>query len=573
MSYQLIRRTQELRQTERGPELKSPEGRIQFAVSFPNTYFVGMSNLGVQAVYHHINSHPAAICERVFLPDEEDIPEFERSNTPLFSIESQRPIRDFHVLGFSLTFEEDYLNVLRILKLSQVGLRVDERGDADPIIIAGGPCASYNPEPMTDFIDVFAIGDGEPLVPDIINALYGLFYARGRNGSSARNGRPRRREILEALSRVGGLYVPAVTGPHHRITRRSVEDVNAHPADTVVFTPNTEFANTYLIEIARGCPRRCKFCVIPYSTRPLKMSLPDRICEVARANRAHADRVGLVGASVSDFPDIAGLCRRITDEGFRVQLPSLRSDRLTDEFLDAIRAGGQKSITIAPEAATDFLRGVVAKRIPNDQIIESVARAAQKGFRQIKLYFMIGLPGEREEDIDAYKPFINRMLGSNGDIEQIALTINPFVPKPWTPMQWAGMDAPDSLRRKARAIAAMFRGERRVDVRVSSVRWNQVQTLLSLGDRSIGKVIHEAFTSGGDFQSWRLAAERCGMDWDTLIHGGRPADTVFPWDHIDTGTSKQRVRLDYERSLEMIRNPENPRFISRSEVPVLAQSL
>ncbi|MBI3922444.1 MAG: radical SAM protein [Armatimonadetes bacterium] len=550
MSYRLIRRTQERRSAEYGPALKSPEGRIQFAISYPNTYFVGMSNLGIQAVYHHVNAHPHAVAERVFLPDDEDLPEFERTNTPLFTIESQRQVRDFHLLGFSLTFEEDYINVLRILKLAHIGLHVDDRRDDDPIIIAGGPCASYNPEPMTDFIDAFVIGDGEPVVPEILDSLYRLHFSSGQSE------RPTRREVLEALSRVEGLYVPSVTGYEHRVVRRSVEDVNAHPADTAVFTPDTEFANAYLVEIARGCPRRCKFCVIPYSTRPLKMSLQDRICEAARSNRQHADRVGLVGASVSDFPDIAGLCRRLVGEGFRLQLPSLRSDRLSDEFLEAIWQGGQRSITIAPEAATDHLRGVVAKKIPNDQIIDSVARAGRKGFRHVKLYFMIGLPGEREEDIEAYQPFIRSILKACPDLEQVAATINPFVPKPWTPMQWAGMDRPESLRRKVGVLNAMFRSDRHTEVRISSLRWNQVQTLLSIGDRSIGKVLYRAFELGGDFQSWRAAAEECGVDWDNLIHGGRPADFMFPWDHIDTGTKKERVRLDYERSMELIKRPE-----------------
>ncbi|PJB76494.1 MAG: hypothetical protein CO095_02510 [Armatimonadetes bacterium CG_4_9_14_3_um_filter_58_7] len=541
MSYRLIRRTQERLSHERRPELKSPEGRDHFAVSFPNTYFVGMSNLGLHAVYHHVNAHPFAVCERVFLPDAADLDELNSNNTPLFSLESQKLIRDFHMVGFSLSFEEDYIRVLRILQLSHIPLHVADREDLHPIVIAGGPCASYNPEPMTEFIDVFAIGDGEPLIPAILETLHPLYYPSGGNP------RATRLELLESLSKIEGLYVPSVTGYGHPVRRQSVEDINAHPADTQVFTPDTEFANVHLVEIARGCFRRCRFCAIPYSTRPPKMATSERVLEVARLHRCATDRVGLVGASVSDYRDITRLVTQLADEGFGVQLPSLRSDRLSEEFLDAIWGGGQRSITIAPEAATDRLRSVVSKSIPNEQIIESVARAAHRGFRHIKLYFMIGLPGESQEDIDAFGPFIGAILKEARNVDRIAVTVNPFIPKPWTPMQWAGMDRPGSLQKKSSAIRDMFSGEKRVEVRVTGVRWGQVQTMLSIGEASIGRVIGRAFELGGFFRYWRQAANDCGIDWDTVIHGGRPADFQFPWDHINTGTSKARLRLDLEK--------------------------
>jgi len=541
MSHHLIKKTRQRLAREHYPPLKSPEGRLHVAIAFPNTYFVGMSCLGIHAVYYNFNAHPCAVCERAFLPDEGDEGEFERSNTPLFSLESQKPLHAFHLLGFSLTFEEDYLNVLRILRLSHIPLRVSDRGESDPIVIAGGPCASYNPAPMTEFIDVFAIGDGESLIPDIVNTLYPLYFPRGGKARASRQ------VLLEALSSIPGLFVPSIMGSDSPVQRRSVEDLQSHPADTQIFTPQTEFANTYLIEIARGCPRRCRFCAVPYTTRPLKVVPPERVLAAVRANRHITNRIGLVGASVSDYPNIAALVRTLADEGCRVQLPSLRSDRLSEAFLDAIWTAGQRSLTLAPEAATDRLRSAVSKNIPNAQVIDSIARAARRGFRYFKLYFMIGLPGERDEDIEAFAPLIHAILNEAKGIERLALTINPFVPKPCTPLQWAAMEDITTLDKKLKLIRASLRGEKRVEMRAASTRWSQVQALLSLGDASLGKVMERAFELGGSLRAWRQAANECGLDWERVVHAVRPPDFVFPWQHINTGARRERLRTEYER--------------------------
>ena len=541
---------------ERGTVYKARGAEVAVALAYPNVYHVGMSNLGMHQIYSILNSRADTVCERVFLPEEEDIREYVETGTRLFSMESERQVKGFDILAFSVSFEQDYLNILEMLRLSHIPQKKEERSDDDPLVILGGICSFFNPEPLTDFIDCILVGEGEELTGEFID-IYKANRAQGRQ------------RLLRALCGIPGAYVPEFydvlyredgtikerrildQSAPDRIVKRSARDFNKSPASTVIFTPHTAFSDMYLSEITRGCGRHCRFCMAGY------LYLPPRnlSIEQAKAQARKADdlctKIGLVGAAISDYPDIGALCSAIAGD---LSVSSLRADSVSEALIDRLSKSGHKTISIAPEAGSERLRNVINKGITEDDLLRAADLVFGGGILNLKLYFIIGLPTETMEDVDAIVALAEKIrtvqlkhARPQGRIGRITLSVNSFVPKPFTPFQWAPMEAIESLNKKQRILEKAIRKIGNMNMIHDLPKWEYFQALLSRGDRRIGALIAHAHAQGGD---WRKAAKEIGMMMDFYVSRKREFNEVLPWDFIDIGVRKEYLRNEYERALE-----------------------
>jgi radical SAM family uncharacterized protein len=558
MTWKLKEKAARLLSREEGTVIKPWGGKVAVALVYPNTYYVGMSNLGFQQVYHLLNQRDDTLCERVFLPDREDIEEYRRTDTPIFSLESQRPLMDFDIIAFSIPFENDYLNALGILhQMGGIPLKADERGGGFPLVIAGGVTSFLNPEPMADFIDLFVIGEGEEAIDE-------FFDCYTKNISAGRKG------LLSSLSGVEGVYVPSLYKVSYRedgtiesftptekapkkIKRRWIKDVNRAPTLSRIFTPDTEFSVMHLVEISRGCGRGCRFCTAGFIYLPPRVRDPRNLMKDIDEGLEKVDKVGLVSAAVSDYPFIGSLCSPILSRGKRVSVSSLRMDSTTEGLVDALKESGHKTMTFAPEAGTERLRDVINKGISEDDILRSIETAVSRGILNAKLYFLIGLPTETDEDVEGIISLTKRIkrevLGLTkeaGRIGTITLSINPFIPKPWTPFQWCPMEDVKSLDRKLRHIRDSLRKEGNVEVSYENPKDSYIQALLSRGDRRLGGVIRAALDTG----SWGKALRESEIDPDFFVYRMRNEDEILPWDFIDHGIRKDYLWKEYERGLK-----------------------
>jgi radical SAM family uncharacterized protein len=556
MSRKLIEKTDALLAAERGAVRKVGSVDVRIALAYPNTYHVGMSNLGVHQIYSILNRRNDTACERVFLPDEEDRAEYARSGTPLFALESKRPVRDFDILAFSVSFEQDYLNVLEILRLSRIPVSKAERSNDDPLTVLGGICTFFNPEPLADFFDVVVIGEGEEVVEELVDA-YKMNRSQGR------------KDLLRALARIPGVYVPEFTDVLYnedgtirarqtldpaaadRIVKRIVSDFNASPAATVIVTPNTEFSDRYLAEITRGCGRHCRFCMAGYIYLPPRNLGIDLAKKQAEKADALCGRIGLVGAALSDYPDIDAVCSAI--EG-GVSVSSLRADSVSEVLIDRLARSGHKTISIAPEAGSERLRKVINKGVTEQDILRAADMIFGRGIPNVKLYFIIGLPTETQEDVDAIISLAEKVrevqlahARAAGRIGRITLSVNSFVPKPFTPFQWEPMEAVESLNKKLRFLEKAVRKIGNMNIIHDLPKWDFIQALLSRGDRRTGKLIRTALDKDGD---WKAAARELKFDTDFFVRRRRADDEVLPWDFIDIGVRKDYLRNERDRALE-----------------------
>ncbi|MHB0913083.1 MAG: radical SAM protein [Armatimonadota bacterium] len=504
---------------EIGTVRKSHADRVKFALAFPNTYHVGMSNLGFQIIYRLLNDRNDCVCERTFLPDAEDIGEA----SPLVTLESETPVRDFDVVAFSLSYELDYPNVLRILSLSGIPELAEERSDG-PLVIAGGPAATFNPETMAPFVDAFAIGEAEAILPGIVETL------RGTN----------RADLLDALAKVPGVYVPRLG---NRVQRQYVPSLEDHAAASAILTPETEFGNMVLAEVSRGCGRRCRFCAAGHIFLPARSRSARSV--IAEIERWGGNRVGLVGASVFDHPSSVLICDALVERGRLFSISSTRADTLNADIAQTLHRGGHETLTIAPEAGTERLRMAIGKRLTDEAVLRSAAVAWDGGFRRLKLYFMVGLPTETDEDISAIPGLVEAIAGKFL-WQKISVSVSCFVPKPWTPFQWAGMDAEKVLAAKLDKVKRAVRGIRRTEVSAESAREAVVQGVLARGDRTLRDAI---LAASGAAPNWRAAFRETGVDPSFYAQRERGEDEVFPWDVIDMGVSKEHLRREYERAL------------------------
>ena len=501
---------QQLLDREAGYPLPPPTSPLSFAVCYPNTYFVGMSNLGVHAVYRLLGERCGLRPERAFLPDPLQRGDFQSSRTPLFSLETRQDLSSFHVLGFSLQFEEDYPRVVTMLRLAGIPVRSGDREDGDPLVLAGGPCATYNPLPLADLVDAFVVGDAEPVLPKLVARL---------EKCTTRGGVLSRQEALAALTELPGVFVPSTAGTlgPGRVggaQRQVADSLLDFPVASVLFTPDTEFSGMNLIEVGRGCAAGCRFCVTGHALGPRRALPPEAILELARRGRGFATRVGLVGPSVSDIPQIDHVCSRLIEEGFGFSLASMRLQSLSSRLLETMVRGGQRSVTIAPEAGTERLRKLVSKNASEAQITDCIDRARAAGIESVRLYFLLGLPTETDADASEI-PKLVRRLRDQTKIRQLDLSVSVLVPKPMTPFEREAMPARAVLERRVRELQNALGGERGIAVKIDSVRWAFVQAVLARGDRNFGEALVAAEAGGATLGAWRKALKGVGIElWE-----------------------------------------------------------
>jgi radical SAM superfamily enzyme YgiQ (UPF0313 family) len=473
------------------------------------------------------------------------------------TLESQTPVADFDVIAFSVSFEWDYVNVLTLLRLAGVPRYASERGPQHPLVVIGGAVTFVNPEPLAPFADVIAAGEGEVLAPALDAAFQGASD---------------RRELLERLALERGFYVPAfyqpqygpdgtlagfaVGGPSvpYPVRKAAVKTTEAlDPPATLIFTPETEFGSRFLVEVVRGCANLCRFCWAGYNYLPVRSFPADRILALAESARAHAGRVGLVSIALCDHPEIERILTRLLEMGYAISPASLRLDDLTETIVGTLQRSGERGVTIAPETGSDRLRRVVNKTITNEDILDRADLIFSSGIENLKLYYMIGLPTETDDDLVAIRDLTlqirERMLKHarpKGQVGRIVGSVNPLIPKPGTAYQWLAMEDPGVTEKKIRRLRALMTGIDNVFFNIKSERHSYYQALLSLGDRRVAPVIEAAERNG---QNWRAAVTEAGVDADFYLFRDRSADAVVPWDVIDGGMKKSFFQSEYAKAL------------------------
>ena len=557
----LIDRLQALYKDEESRVTVNPHAGQKVAIVYPNTYFVGMSNLGLHIVYEEINRRPDSVCERIFLPEKKELEAYDKTKTPLMSVETQRPMHQFDVVAFDVTFEMDYFHIPLMLRHGRVPIISADRTDFDPIVIAGGPCATFNPEPFADFIDAFIIGEGEGIVTTVLDRI-----RLGReNGES-------REETIAALAQIDGVYVPVLYTPQYddnecfigydiadgapKVIRRHFEPLTSG-GETVIATNFTEFGAMYIIEVARGCGRHCRFCMAGYCFRVPRVRPLDILKEgVDRAEKL-GKKVGLMGAAISDYPEVDELVTYIRSKDMRYSCASLRADSLTQAVVDGLADSGQKTITIAPETGSERLRRVINKGISEENLRTAAQLSAKSGIQHMRLYIMIGLPTETDEDIDAIIGLAERTQAHMAEVGckgRLTLSINPFIPKPFTPFQWMAMDHQKSIEKKLQYIKKSLQKNRRIEVLVESPKEAYIQGVLARGDRRLGKVLAACALDRGS-KSFKSEMKKAGLDMDNCNYRERNFDEYLPWSHLDMGLKDGYLEQEWQRAVDEAYTP------------------
>jgi radical SAM superfamily enzyme YgiQ (UPF0313 family) len=556
--FQQRERAIDLLSKEVGYVRKPHGGKLRVALAFPNTYFVAMSNLGFQTIYKLFNAEDDIVCERVFLPPKTELAAQLASGAPLITLESQTPVSEFDVFAFSVSFEWDYTNVLTLLRLAGLPARAEARTHRHPLIVIGGAVTFVNPEPLAPFADVIAAGEGEALVPGLLRAY---------QGASDRG------DFLRRLTAERGFYIPsfydvrygddgtiaafvpkAGTGAPPVVKKAALKTTEAvDPPATTIFTPETEFGSRFLVEVVRGCANLCRFCWAGYNYLPVRAFPKERILELAERARPHSNRVGLVSIALCDHPDIEEILTRLVGMGYSISPASLRLDDLTPTIVRLLRQSGERTLTIAPEVGSDRLRRVINKTITNDEILAAAELIFSNGFDNLKLYFMIGLPTETDEDLVAIRDLTLQLRDimlahgrSRGNLGRIVGSVNPLVPKPGTAYQWLPMENDASVDRKIKRMRSLMAGIDNVYFNIKSERHSFYQALLSLGDRRVAPAIEAAERNGGN---WRAAVAEAGVDADFFVFRDRSADAVLPWDIIDGGMKSSFFRAEFDKAM------------------------
>ncbi len=490
MPRRKVRSPRELLEDEKGT-VRKRYGSVSAVLVYPNTYYLGMSNLGFQRVYELLNRDEEIRCERAFFDP----------GLPLRSLEEGRTLGSFDIIAFSIPFELDYPNVLEVLRRAKIPIRSSGRNEHYPLIMAGGPTASLNPVVLSDFIDVFIVGEAEAILP--------LFLAKlgERRGET-------RSKLLEALSALPGVYVPAVHRNGSARVRRIVARDLSEPASTVVLTRHTEFGGRFLVEIGRGCPFKCHFCAVRWIYRPVRFFSATSILEVCARALGLTRKIGLLGSAVMSHPDMERICIDLVALGAEISTSSVRADSMTPALMRCLAKSGQRTLTIAPESGSDELRERMGKAISNDSIVRCAQLAREHGIRFLKLYYIIGFPGETDDDVAE----IAHLTDEISRILPVKVSIKPLVPKPHTSFERLPMASRKEIREKVRFLRDSLSSNRRVRVLAVSVRSALLETLFSRGDRRVG----EAMASG------KLSE----LDPKDYIYRRIPDDEPLPWEIV-----------------------------------------
>jgi radical SAM superfamily enzyme YgiQ (UPF0313 family) len=604
-------RRRALLKDETGTIFKDHSEKIRIALVFPNTYEIGMSNLGFQTVYALFNQHPDVVCERAFLPEPDDAPEMERTGAGLTTMESGTLLRDMDIIAFSVSFELDYLNILNILELAGLPFTSEERTEGDPLVIAGGPAMYINPEPVAAFLDAVCVGDGEELVPELMEAIHQIAFDSGEVVD--------RTDLLRKMMQIEGVYVPRFYRPVYAedgtvdrmearedaaplpVKRRITMNLGDYQVSSVIRTPNTEFSNTHLVEVSRGCARSCRFCFAGYGFRPVRYRKTEQVNELlaqgAMANNCDAsvddptknpngpkthgsyrghgtkrdptygdardtmaeqaddspfEKVGLIGSSLSDNPWTTEIAKGFAEKGYRLNASSLRAETTGEELTQVLGSGGQRMLTLAPEAGTERLRKIIKKPMKEEAIMQAVANACAAGIKQIKFYFMCGLPGELDDDVLGIADLCKRVLALH-KLDKLVISLNPFVPKPFTPFQWHPQETAKGFERKKKIVENAVKGLRGVAIRMESPRLSEIQAILSRGDRKVSDLLLSVHRHNGD---WRQAIRDLEFDVDHHLRRERKREEFLPWDVLDLGLNKDYLWAEYQAGLAGEVNPK-----------------
>lgn len=557
ISWKHIQKAKKRLEQEKGVIQKPWGGKISICLIYPNSYYVGMSNLGFQTIYQRFNEEEDVVCERAFLPDPEDLLEFQKTGSTLFSLESQKSLTEFDILAFSVSFENDFLNILTILHLAHLPLERKFRKESDPLILGGGVALFLNPEPLSDFFDLFILGEAEEVIDEFLKVF--------------RSFRDRREVLLKNLSLIEGIYVPQFyhvsykedgkineitpePGLPRRIKRRWISDLNRFGTQSVLFTPETEFSEMALIELNRGCPRGCRFCAACFVYHPFRNRSLSILKNLSKEALLKSKRIGLTGTAVSDHPHLLSLCEEILTQQGGLSFASLRVDAISPSLVQYLREGGGQSAAIAPEAGSERLRKIIKKGFRDEEILKAVEMFIKNGIFQVKAYFLIGLPFETEEDIKGIlllsKKIQHHLLSHLKDQKKgwrLILHVTPFVPKPHTPFQWVPFEELGELKRKLRVLRKGIQSEKHIGILHDLPKWSYLQAFLSRGDRRVGRVLMAAHHLQGN---WAEAFRVTNLNPDFYVYRERDLDEVFPWDFIDHGISKERLKEEYLQAMK-----------------------
>ena len=539
MNQNMLEKAQYLLSREQGTVFKDPGGKISIVLAYPNTYSIGMSSLGFQMIYGLLNDINDIVCERVFLPPPEDVREYERTGTELFSLESKRSLTRFNIIAFSVSFENDYPNILKMLRMSNIPQRSAARDESHPLLIMGGVCSFYNPEPLAEFFDVCFVGEAEEMLPEFLNS-----YRASQS----------REDLLKKITKIEGIYVPKYyslsfsesTGQlvSRRteenapaiVVKRTVQDISKLPFRLPVVTPEAEFSNMCLLEVIRGCPWSCRFCVAGHVYRPARKKDLNVLEGDVRKALSVTGRVGLIGPSLSDYPHATEV---LSIEGVDFSITSLRASPGSAHLVRSMR--GHKSVSIAPEAGSERLRKVINKKVTEDDIMETARLILSSDIETLRLYFMIGLPTETIKDIEAIVGLVSG-IRANSKKGFITLSVSTFVPKPFTPFQWHFMAPLKEVREKLQVIRKGLLRLKGVRVFHDVPKYAYMQGLFALGDRRVSSFVEEVSING--FAAIKKKAGDIGPDF--YVFRKKDFTKTLQWDFIDAGVSKDRLWNEYE---------------------------